>query len=364
MARFRKRLSDGGEYPRLVCIETTNHCNALCSFCPNNALSRSKTHMSDDLFEKIVEDCREFPLEAVEPFMQGEPFADPKIIPRMEHIRRRLPDTKLRVYSNGNALTPKRIDQLIGLGIDHLYISVNTLDEDKYKDLMGLRLKKTLDNLEYLTDPVRKKKVANDMTFRMTRLENTTLEDQDNFLDYCKQRKVRPFIVGLFNYKGDIGTDLPAPNYPCEHITRLDILASGKVTLCCQDQDGEYSWGDVNQQSVLEVYRGKVATWYREMHRTGRRAEADPCGTCNLFWPSFEGMPVFRTAKYALQAGAYFLKHRPTGRKLAGNLGTAHNQGKLEQIFAENERKKQAARAARRATQTPPGMRRRLDVVK
>lgn len=303
------------DYPRLVCVETTNHCNAKCVFCPNNALARDKGAMDQALFEKIIEDCREFPLDAIEPFMQGDPFSDPDILPRLEHINQRLPDTKLRLYTNGYAMTPKRIDAMAEMNIHHLFISVNTLDPDKYEQVMGLKLQRTLDNLAYLTDPVRKHKVAKNITFRMTRLQDTTLKEQDDFLAYCKDSGVRPFIVGLFNYKGDVNSKLPVPSYGCEHVTRLDILASGKVTLCCMDQDGEYSWGDVNEHSVLEVYRGAIAARYRRMHSTGRRRDIEPCGTCNNFWPDLRSGSPLRSVRAAAEFGLYYAKHRPSGRK-------------------------------------------------
>ncbi|MBU0550564.1 radical SAM protein [Myxococcota bacterium] len=303
------------ELPRLVCVETTNRCNAKCVFCPNNALARDKGAMDQALFEKIIEDCRAFPLEAIEPFMQGDPFADPDIIPRLKHIRARLPDTKLRLYTNGYGMTPKRIDDLVDLGIDRLFISLNTLDEDRYQQVMGLRLARTLEHLKYLMDPSRHGRVAGKITFRMTRLNDTSLAEQDQFLSYCKEMGVRPFIVGLFDYKGDIQSSLPVPSYGCEHVRRLDILASGKVTLCCMDQDGEYSWGDVNTHSVLEVYRSERARKYRRMHAEGRRRDITPCGTCNNFWPDWEAGGPLRRLKTAVEAGAYFLRHRPTGRR-------------------------------------------------
>ncbi len=309
------RRNGGGEYPRLVAVETTSRCNASCPFCPYNVKARDKIAMAQDLFEKIIEDCREFPLETIEPFLNGEPFVDPDIVGRLEHIKRRLPGTKLSVYSNGYALTPKRIDQLVGVGIDHLYISLNTLDPEKYRAIMGFNLARTLDNMRYLTDPDRRRRIARQITFRMTRMEDTTLAEQDRFIAYCKERQVRCFIVGLFNYKGDVSSPLPVPGYPCEHITRLDILSDGTVTLCCQDQEGKYAWGDVRKSSVLEVYRGAVAARYREMHRTGRRAQIEPCGTCNLFWPSLDGMPLATTAKVAVQAGLYMIRNRPSGRR-------------------------------------------------
>jgi len=309
------RTNDGEEYPRLVAVETTSRCNAECPFCPYNVRAREKTHMDQALFEKIISDCTEFPLPAIEPFLNGEPFVDPKIMDRLEMIRSRLPDTKLRVYSNGYALGPKRVDDLLGMGIDHLYISLNTLNPEKYKAIMGFKLERTLDNVKYLSDPSRRSKVARKITLRMTRMDDTTLEEQEQFKAFCDEHGVRCFIVGLFNYKGDVPSPLPVPSYACEHITRLDILSSGKVALCCMDQEGAYSLGDVNDHSVLEVFRGEVSKRYQDMHRGGRRTEIEPCGTCNLFWPSTDNMPIHKALSHAAKFWAYFATHRPTGKQ-------------------------------------------------
>lgn len=310
---FGSERAASREVPRLVAIETTSYCNAKCAFCPNNSLARGKSHMSRDLFEEVVDQCSRFPLEAIEPFLQGEPMSDPDIMERLELIRRRLPKTKLRLYSNGYALTPKRIDQLTGMGIDKLYISLNTLNPTKYREVMGLKLERTLENLRYLTEPSRRSRVARVITFRMTRTADVTVEEQHEFVRFCKERGVRSFIVGLFNYKGDIQSDLPVPGYPCEHIDRLDILSNGKVPLCCMDQNGDYSWGDINETPLLDIFRGKVARRYRDMHRSGHRRDIEPCGECNLFWPSLAGTSLSRRLRFSAEYGAYFLRHRPTG---------------------------------------------------
>lgn len=307
----KKRL----EYPRLVAIETTNRCNAKCPFCPNNALQRDRHRMSDQLFEKLIEDCTAFPLEAIEPFLNGEPFVDPKIIERLEHIRNRLPQTNMRLYTNGYAMTPQKIDALVGLGMDHLFVSLNTLNPETYVSIMGFPLERTLENLEYLTDPSRRDRIAKKITFRMTRYETTPIEEQRAFVEFCEKRGVRPFIAGLFNYKGDIPSSLPVPNYPCEHITRLDVLSTGIVTLCCMDQEGEYLWGDANKISLLDIYNGTVGRRYRHMHRTHQRVKIPPCCDCNVFWPSLKEMPPLATLNFAVQAGYYFLKYRPYGKK-------------------------------------------------
>ncbi|MBN4059124.1 radical SAM protein [Endomicrobium sp. AH-315-J14] len=329
------------EYPRLVSVETTSHCNAYCVFCPNNALARDKGAMDDDLFEKIIEDCREFPLEAIEPFLQGDPFSDPKIIQRFEHIRRRLPKTKLRVYTNGYGMTPKRIDEMDGLGMDHLYVSLNTLDPDKYEQVMGIPLKRTLKNMAYLTDPMRRGRVAKNITFRMTHLGDTTLKEQDDFIQYCKDSGVRCFIVGLFNYKGDINSGFPVPSYGCEHVHRLDILASGKVTLYCMDQDGEYGWGDARNHSVLELYRHKQARHYRELHTTGKHKKINPYNTCNNFWPNFHNISVIKKVKTNIEYCNYLLQHSPSKRKApTTNNNTTPNT--LIQLQTNHKKTKEA----------------------
>jgi molybdenum cofactor biosynthesis enzyme MoaA len=303
------------EYPRLVSVETTNHCNAKCVFCPNNALARDKGPMEQSLFEKIIEDCREFPLQAIEPFLQGDPFSDPMIIERLQHIRERLPKTKLRLYTNGYGMAPKKIDQMLDLGIDHLFVSINTLDAEKYRSIMGIPLQRTLDNMAYLTEPSRRSRIAKKITFRMTRLGDTTDQEQDDFLDYCKDRGVRSFIVGLFNYKGDVNSSLPVPRYGCEHVSRLDLLASGRVTLCCMDQDGAHGWGDAREMSVLELYNHPVARRFREYHASGRRREIDPCGTCNLFWPMFRDLSPLEAIRTGIDFCAYMAQHRPIGKR-------------------------------------------------
>ena len=47
-------------------------------------------------------------------------------------------------------------------------------------------------------------------------------------------------------------------NMRAEHITRLDILSSGKVALCCMEQEGEYNLGDVTQR-----VRAPSVSWRR-----------------------------------------------------------------------------------------------------
>ena len=308
-----KSKNSNTEFPRLVAIETTNCCNARCVFCTNNTLKRNRQHMDYALFEEIIEGCRELPLQNIEPVINGEPLVDPKIMQRLELIKNRLPETKIRLITNGYELTPDRIRELCEFGLDRLIVSVNTLDPKKYKTITGLEIDRLLSNLRYLTDPEWKNKIARKTTFRMTRLPDTSKQEQINFKDFCKNLKVHSNIKSVFNYKGDKPTVLPVPTYPCEHIDRLDILSNGVATLCCMDPEGEYPLGDANKKDLMAIFNSEASKRYRCCHRSGRRKEIAPCNRCNLPNPSFNHMPFFKSSRVALQVGYYYLRYRPKG---------------------------------------------------
>src|SRR5688572_2074942 len=168
------------EYPVMVAIETTNKCNATCWFCPItegskrppsepeqlislgkkrqpvaaaaepvaaaepaddvtfNLMKRPLGYMADDLFEKIIDDCKQFPLRRLEPYLHGEPFMDRKICERIEYINKHLPHTEVHIFTNGSLLTKKTVDRLKELRIASMVISLNTAVGDKYNAIMGL----------------------------------------------------------------------------------------------------------------------------------------------------------------------------------------------------------------------------------
>jgi MoaA/NifB/PqqE/SkfB family radical SAM enzyme len=335
------------EYPVMVAIETTNKCNATCWFCPItegskrppsdpqnlvqlgtrkntaveaappedgttfNLMKRPLGHMSDQMFEKIIEDCREFPLRRIEPYLHGEPFMDRKILERIEHINRRLPRTGVHLFTNGSLLTAKTVEALRELDLASMVISLNTAVPEKYNAIMGLDWKKTFANLERVAEANRsKKKVAERFVMRMTAPQETTDEEIARFRTLARTMGARAVIVSLHNYKGDIDSERPVPKFPCYFVNDLDILYDGNTALCCMDHDGDYTWGDVKQHSVLEVFNSPVAKRYRQLMREDRRSELTPCNECNMFWWSLERTGI-RRLQYGGRIAQYLIRHRP-----------------------------------------------------
>ena len=334
------------EYPVMVAVETTNKCNATCWFCPItegskrppadvaeliklgkkngpveeadpkdgvtfNLMKRDLGYMSDDLFHKIVDDCKQFPLRRMEPYLHGEPFMDPKLLDRIEYINKHLPRTEVHLFTNGSLLTAKRIERLKELRLDSMVISVNTGSIDKYNSIMGLDWKKTLANLERVADENKTDKpVAERFVIRMTAPKETTDAEIEAFRTLAKRLGARAVIVSLHNYKGDISSERPVPQFPCYFTNDLDILWDGNTALCCMDHDGDYSWGDVKKHSVLEVFNSPVAKMYRTKMREDKRNELTPCNECNMFWWGLERTGI-RRLQYTGRIAKYLIEHRP-----------------------------------------------------
>jgi hypothetical protein len=52
----------------------------------------------------------------------------------------------------------------------------------------------------------------------------------------------------------------------CGRWYKINIMASGKVALCCMDGEGKHVVGDVNEQSVLDIYNAHNYKKYDNFH--------------------------------------------------------------------------------------------------
>jgi pyruvate-formate lyase-activating enzyme len=272
------------DYPQEVHIETLALCNAKCSFCPYPTMERQGDRMPDELIDKIIDDLKAIPHSLpfnVSPFKVNEPLLDKRIFAVCDKIVSQLPSAQLRLFTNGSPLTPKLIDRIAEIRkLNNLWVSLNEVDADAYEKLMQLPLERTLRNLDMLHDLLRQKKFPHPVV--ISRVIDGSDRDQA-FLNFVKQRYplFQPFMIGTGNWSGQVsvGQNRRVPSVGCWRWYEVSIMASGKVALCCMDGEGKHVIGDVNTQSVLEIYN---APSYRKMRQFtfSRKAAAAPCDTC------------------------------------------------------------------------------------
>lgn len=267
------------DQPREISIETYAQCNASCNFCPYPTLDRKGTKMPDALLDKLVGEIAEMRKSTlwVSPFKVNEPFLDSRIIPLCERLNREAPHVRIRLFTNGSPLVDSKIEAVAGLkNIEHLWVSLNSHIPEEYARIMGLKFDLTAKRLDRLHEYVGEGKFPHQVVLSAVGFPN------EPFRRYCFDRWPLFMAVAI---KRDAWIDYTdpqsasVPSTPCMRWEELSIMADGRVSLCCMDGTGKYAIGDVNSQTMLEVYNSPRWRLLR-VNRTNRHEAADPCNRC------------------------------------------------------------------------------------
>ncbi len=131
-------------------VELTNNCNIDCTTCMRNIWDLQVGMLSEEhfsLIEREVEGMNPKPLLFFGGF--GEPTSHPRFV---EYVRRiREAGAEVDLITNGTLLTEELIDELIGLGVRELWVSIDGARPESYADVrLGASLPRVIRNLETL----------------------------------------------------------------------------------------------------------------------------------------------------------------------------------------------------------------------
>lgn len=272
------------DWPHEISLETFAKCNASCTFCPYTTLERIGTKMPDELIDSIIEELKDHPFPfMISPFKVNEPFLDKRLIPICEKINMELPKAHLRLFSNGSALTEKHIDGVNGLErVVHLWISLNDHRPDEYNKLMGLDFERACKNLDLLHEKVAAGSFRWDVVVSRVREAFIPSQTDNEFGAYVNRRwpLFRVHLIKPDSWLGDVklGSD-EIPDAPCGRWFELSVMATGEVSLCCMDGRGQYAIGDLNKNSLFEVYN--APHWRERRLKMLSRKGVFPCSTCS-----------------------------------------------------------------------------------
>lgn len=175
---------------------------------------------------------------------------DERIVEFSRVIREKVPHAKTHLYTNGTCLTMDKFIQIIDY-LDELII-------DNYNQ-----------NLE-LIPPVKRIKTYCEEHPELIEKVTIILRNPKEILEArggdAPNRQNTPTIKGV------------KCTYPFRQIV---IRPDGKVSLCCNDALGKYTMGDVNENTLTEIWYSEKYQKIRDvMHKEGRAA-LDVCNCCD-----------------------------------------------------------------------------------
>lgn len=272
------------DWPHEISIETFAKCNAACTFCPYPTLDRVGSRLSDKVLDRIVEELKSHPLPfMLSPFKVNEPLLDKRLLPFCRKVNAELPKARLRIFTNGSALTRKHIEEIADLKrVAHLWISLNDHRPGVYAKLMSLDFERTAVNLDRLHDAKHAGLFPHDIVVSKVRQQAGVAPVDQEFWAYVSERWPL-FQVHFIKPDGWLG-DIPLgseeiPDTGCGRWFELSITATGVVSLCCMDGRAQFPLGDVNTETLFEIYNKPA--WRERRELSMSRRQVRPCSTCS-----------------------------------------------------------------------------------
>jgi hypothetical protein len=259
--------------PSMILIENTNCCNAQCVMCPRETLTRQRGFMEFGLFERII---RELPIARRTPVVHlhgfGEPLLD-ESLPERIRLAKVCGIKHTYLVTNASLLFPETSRKIITAGLDTMKVSFYGTDEESYRATMrGLEFKVSLHNVREFV------RIRRELKMRTPKLILQYLPQQANKAGMEKFQSLwRPVLDkragdrlnrgSLHNYGGGraynrVGQKIVSVCfYPW---AALSVLWDGRAVTCCMDYNGVQGVGDLNFQTVEEVWNGPALSAVRK----------------------------------------------------------------------------------------------------
>jgi len=291
---YRNTTLNENEFPKQVWIENTNHCNATCVMCPRELLTRSKKIMSFDLYERLINEISQYNhlVERVHMHNFGEPLLDKRLAEKVKLAK----DHGIKhVYfvTNASLLNANNAKNLIQSGLDEFKISFYGVNESSYNSIMvDLDFNTTLKNVKNFFE-LRKNLKANkpkvilqlipqalndaNLEKKWTNLFKEYLDDEiGDILNYYE----------LHNY-GEGRDYVERGSHDIRNVCHwpwdvMVILQDGSVTACCMDFDGKIILGNVNEQSIYDIWHSEKYRKIRSDFKKLNYSDYEPCQKCNF----------------------------------------------------------------------------------
>jgi len=279
-------------FPIYFHIENINTCNAQCIMCGIDFDLKSKKSMDMELFEKIASEISEYSnwVNKVMPYLDGEPLMD-MLLSQKIRILKQQGIKRVNIATNASILNKKRSRELMSAGLDEIYIALDSMNEKNYNKIRyPLKYSQVFKNIIDLLN------VREQMGHHlMVRMQMISLPDNKNeteeFIKYWKLRlrsKDQISIQRAHNWGNKI------PNYeletenlnkvPCKALWgTMAVHVNGDVSLCCMDTTSEILLGNLERQTIREIWNDGRLAKIRKIHMNKQRAQIKMCDGCNLW---------------------------------------------------------------------------------
>lgn len=288
--------------PYVLFLDPCGACNFKCSFCPcnNSDWKASERHekMSMDLFHKILDEIEQFPeqIKVINLYGFGEPLLHPNYIEMVKEIKDRNLCRELRCTTNGMLLSPEMNRRLVDAGVDMVRVSVEALTAKDYEKICSVKM-----DFDQFVDHIRDLYEVSRGTGTKVSVKtlNVALKDQtdaDRFYDIFEPVSDYSYIQNTTQAWAEFEAYVPENNYDAKNLgdmmdedkicsfplTNMAIHSNGSVGVCPQDWKFATEYGNVKNESLVDLWNSKKLFGIRSLHLKGLRSKMNYCKDCDV----------------------------------------------------------------------------------
>lgn len=269
------------ERPYTLYIDICGACNLKCVFCPCNTVDymNEERHkiMNFDFFKKIIDDLDEFKgsIKTVYLHSYGEPLLNKSIGKMIKYLRESNKCESIRLVTNGILLNKEMSENLVSAGLDRLTFSLIGLSSEEYLKTCGVDLNFS-DICKNISDFYEVSREKTKLVVKATSSFVDSYEKKEKFFGLFDHISDYILIEDIMNLWPEfIKLDINKQNQTgyrewMNHIkicslplTAIAIHSNGLVSCCQTDWKFEIVCGDVNKQTVKEIWDSHVLKEYQ-----------------------------------------------------------------------------------------------------
>jgi len=267
-------------------LETTSTCDAACGFCPYPTAERWGGLMKMDLYRKIIDEAATInKFSFLNLHGLGEPLLDPKLNDRLSYARDLMPEVTRCIYTNAVHLA-KRLPGLIDAGLNRVVISLNAINAEQHENIMKLH-GKWEQCVEGVDDSIVATVTSPGFTVEVHAVVSEsyfTLKDAEQFIERWGNAKKSGYglVIVEGNWAGEYESIRPFnPNERCHRaMEHIYVMYDGRISTCCFDPTGKQIMGDLNKETLREIYSRDPYLQFRQDHQDNKADLYPICKVC------------------------------------------------------------------------------------
>jgi radical SAM protein with 4Fe4S-binding SPASM domain len=276
--------------------------------CPRKYMTGPKGYLSFSLFTEIIDEIAERENIALVPFFRGESLLHPRCIEMLAYAKRKGVGP-IQFATNGTLMTENVAHGLIDLEMDFVSFSLDSIDPKDYSQIRkGADLGTVLRNIEFFCSLKEKRERSKpEIQVSVVKTSNTS-DGIEDFVNFWQQRVDRVRVYEEHSQDGNFGSlskeegdAVYEERKPCLKVfTDMVIYWNGSVALCNHDWDRTESLGNVQENSIYEIWHSNTYKRVREAH-LGQSELEELCKGCD-HWKAYYRKESLIGELYAIES--------------------------------------------------------------